>query len=70
MIQARQTKALDAMINIPRFPTLSTATPRKGATPAEIKKGKLASVGARVSEILNSIVNILGVFYVYGKIEQ
>ena len=50
------------LLNMPRFPTLSTTTPKNGATPAEIKKGKLANVGAIVSGILNSSCNILGVF--------
>ena len=53
---------INNLLNIPRLPTLSTITPKNGATPAEIKKGRLANVGARVSEIPNSSRNMLGVF--------
>jgi hypothetical protein len=36
------------LLKIPRLPILSTITPKKGASPAEIKKGKLYKVEAVV----------------------
>jgi hypothetical protein len=61
-IQARTTIKLDKATKKARLPTLSTIMPRKGAIPAEIKKGKLYKALAIFLGTLNSFKSIGAVF--------